>query len=947
MTVALDVNYNVRQVDLPFWEQLRPAPAVSTAISCSCMPDCPGFNPLFGRYIYYLIAAAGFYRYDTWTDTYVQLFSPPIIPATWSSMRFSGTQCVAGNPLGASGNTITIPAYAGKTLKGFEIKIEQGTGMGQKRMITDVADPVVADYGIVTTVANALGGITLTDSTKAWNFNQWVGYQVRITYGAGVGQVRKILSNTATVLTLADLTISALHNFYNPSIFAPVPVASGTGVGSVYQIESSVVTVDKAWNPVPGQDSIYKVEAGTIMLYSSAAATPFYTVQQYDIATDIWYIRTATTLNFTAVGTDGTVERTSENASIWEKGIATGGTGLTLIDATKNWPVNKWAGEYMRITSGTGEDEVRLIVSNTSNTLTWATGSPATSPAAISPDVTSYYQIEGFDGGQASSGGASTITDSSKNWAVNRWKNYAVKIVAGAGKGQIIPIASNTATALTVLWPWTVQPDSSTWYSIQGDPDKNYLMLGGNAPTLIHNLDIDVPSWGRLADQGVNRNASVQFGANRAVAIASATNVGSNATITTASAHQFRAGQIVTIKGMFDSKFNITTTIASVPAATTFVVPLSGVPSNLLPLYVSSGTTLVDATKNWGTNQWAGYMCYMTSTAVTAASGLATGQAMQIASNTATVLTFVGSATATPPNGICRYVICPRAPIGVLMHGIATGGSGTTLQDTAVVGTFTGQQAGNLLTVTGVTNGVLFVGYSVTGAGIPTGTVITAFGTGTGGTGTYYVNTTATTAIGISITSGWVVNVYAGRRLRTTGGGTTQGQDLPISSNTNNTLTLTAITTPVTSTTYAIHQPAQRGAGVELNWAFGLSDMNMIGKYMFIARGGGTVGFDRLDLTTDNWELMPTTPMMETLGASSQYSYDGGDRFYFEKDFTMNVRYLDLVTMTIHGAGIEPFIAGTTAIGNRMEIFTTVDGLKYLWTNRHAMLDMYRTLLFY
>lgn len=281
------------------------------------------------------------------------------------------------------------------------------------------------------------------------------------------------------------------------------------------------------------------------------------------------------------------------------------------------------------------------------------------------------------------------------------------------------------------------------------------------------------------------------------------------------------------------------------------------------------------------------------------------------------------------------------------MHGIATGGSGTTLQDTAVVGTFTGQQAGNLLTVTGVTNGVLFVGYSVTGAGIPTGTVITAFGTGTGGTGTYYVNTTATTAIGISITSGWVVNVYAGRRLRTTGGGTTQGQDLPISSNTNNTLTLTAITTPVTSTTYAIHQPAQRGAGVELNWAFGLSDMNMIGKYMFIARGGGTVGFDRLDLTTDNWELMPTTPMMETLGASSQYSYDGGDRFYFEKDFTMNVRYLDLVTMTIHGAGIEPFIAGTTAIGNRMEIFTTVDGLKYLWTNRHAMLDMYRTLLFY
>ena len=210
MTVALDVNYNVKQVDLPFWEQLRPAPAVSTAISCSCLPDFPGWNPIAARYIYYLIAAAGFYRYDTWADTYVQLFSPSITPATWASMRYSGTQGVEGNPLGASGNTITIPAYAGKTLKGFEIKIIKGTGIGQKRTITDVADPVVADYGIATTIANALGGITITDSTKAWTFNQWIGYQVRIVYGAGVGQVRRILSNTATVLNLGDVAMSPL-----------------------------------------------------------------------------------------------------------------------------------------------------------------------------------------------------------------------------------------------------------------------------------------------------------------------------------------------------------------------------------------------------------------------------------------------------------------------------------------------------------------------------------------------------------------------------------------------------------------------------------------------------------------------------------------------------------------------------------------------------------------
>lgn len=54
-----------------------------------------------------------------------------------------------------------------------------------------------------TGTATAGGATTLTNSTKAWTTNQWSNYQVRITAGTGIGQVRSIASNTGTVLTVS------------------------------------------------------------------------------------------------------------------------------------------------------------------------------------------------------------------------------------------------------------------------------------------------------------------------------------------------------------------------------------------------------------------------------------------------------------------------------------------------------------------------------------------------------------------------------------------------------------------------------------------------------------------------------------------------------------------------------------------------------------------------
>lgn len=937
------VNTLRKQVDLPIWEWMRFAPAVSSAISCSTAADNSNFHPQHGRYIYYLIAATSFWRYDTWTDTYMQLSSPPIAPATWSSMRFGGSMGVEGLALGGTTNTITLPAYSGKTLKSFDIRIIGGTGAGQRRTISDVAEPITVDQGVPTAVNNVLGAITITDATKAWTVNQWAGYQVRITFGPGTGQVRRILYNSATVLTLADTAISAQCNWSNPMIFAPA-ISAAAGTQSMYAIESSVCTVDVNWATIPDATSVFRIESGMLALASSAAATPFYTLQFYDVAADLWYIRTATTGNIAVVGTDGTIERTTENASLWERGTATSGTTTTLVDTTKSWDTNQWAGYYVRLFGGTGDAQLRQIVSNTNNTLTWTT-------VGTAPDTTSDYLIDGFDSGTVTSAASTTLVDSTKTWPVGRWNNYAVRITGGTGRGQLMSILKSDATSVTLVKPWAVTPDTTSVYNFQGDSDKIYMMLGANAATLIYNSDDDLPAYGRLADSGRACNAVVTYAASKPIAITSASHATTTATITTVQPHCLKVGYSITVKGMTDANYNTTATILTVPSTTTFTYTMAGTPAADTVTGSQSTTTLCDKTKNWTINQWAGFMVYMNTTALTAATGLATGQALQIVSNTADTLTFV--AGTAPVNGVSRYVITPRSVIGTIDHGICTGTQSTTLlTDTNKSGSFTGSITINtaVLTVSTTPAGVLMPGTAITHASIPAGAVILNQLTGTtGGQGTYTISANATaTVTGGTINYAWVVNAFAGKKCKLIGG-TGQSQEFTINSNTANTLVMTAITTaPVTLvTSYVILQAPVRGTGIALNWFFGLSNPLLRGKYIGIARGGGVVGFDKLDITTDQWNLMPITPQLETLSSGSMYTYDGGDRFYFTKDVTQRVYYIDFITNTVHGAGQYPYAAGAVIIGNRMEIFETSDGLKYLWLNRHSQAECYRQLLFY
>jgi hypothetical protein len=61
-----------------------------------------------------------------------------------------------------------------------------------------------ATASFATGTASAGASTTLTDGSKAWLTNQWANYQIRITAGTGVGQIRTVASNTGTVITVSS-----------------------------------------------------------------------------------------------------------------------------------------------------------------------------------------------------------------------------------------------------------------------------------------------------------------------------------------------------------------------------------------------------------------------------------------------------------------------------------------------------------------------------------------------------------------------------------------------------------------------------------------------------------------------------------------------------------------------------------------------------------------------
>ena len=263
------------------WNQLPAASGAGGTIISS--------NDWTGQYAYELLWWL-FYKFDTWNNWHGEkLASPNIAPVTASSMCYTSDEGYRANSLsvGSSVTSMTIPATNAQILIGKEIEITTGTGLGEKRVITSVSDIRILDSGIATSAALD----RIADTTKRYEINQFIGYSVRLVFGNGLTQVRRILYNDTNTLYFFDANSQQLDPWNNTVFSATAPYAI-PAVGTTYYIEAC----DVSWTtPIPAIDTStsYFINTGGVWLISATAAAPWSSFQFYDNLTDTWTTKTA------------------------------------------------------------------------------------------------------------------------------------------------------------------------------------------------------------------------------------------------------------------------------------------------------------------------------------------------------------------------------------------------------------------------------------------------------------------------------------------------------------------------------------------------------------------------------------------------------------------------------------------------------------------------------
>ena len=949
------------QVDLPVFEWMRFAPTATSAISSLASSD------LAARYMYYLVGQA-MWRYDTYSDTWQEGAAPNIAPLTAVGVKYSAYSGYRGHAITASSTTITVAGFSRHSHlpDNIKIRIIAGKGAGQERTITEIADAEIADFGVITAFTNSTSLVSIADSTKKWRLNQWDGYQCRLVYGTGQTQIRRISYNDTTSLTFFDTNFQAIDSFNNTGFSAVTPYAvpvTTAGLQTHYVIESSVLTVNTAWDVTPDESSVYIILAGGLWLISSASATPFSSMQFYDILTDTWMTKTPIGGHLTAaLGTDFSIDRTGEAAGAYVSGLtASSATTKTLVNSGVTMGYDRYANYQVRITSGTGIGQRRRIVGHNDTTMFIAR------KWDITPDATSQYAIYGDTDKLWLSGNASSALlqygIEADIWSTGHVsdtgiaRNISATPYAGVTYGaphEGYAISGIVYNATGIL---TVAVNAAGTNYVVGD-----LVTLSTTGTLATAYVTGVTTGGavtsvQLANSGINYAATTSSATTggSGTSLTLTVTTGKSAVVTTATNHDFRHGESVTIAGCAtETTFNATFATIGVGSQTTFSIAANAAAA-ASPTAASSQsvTVLVDATATWEVNEHTGKIVYIQTGGITP-----TLQSRRITSNTATTITVPTITAAT--NGTSRYVIQEINCFGSMQtnkiltkqrDGWATSGTATTLVDSSKnwninqwlnckVRVVSGTGIGNESTITANTATTLTV--ASWGVATPDATtkyeILDAFGV---------VTTGGVAATITDANKNWTVNILAGKRVRVVAG-TGIGTELAITSNTATVITTASALTTDTTSVYVIYEIAARSTGTSITWLYGITDTAKAGRWLISNRGGASNGFDIYDIPSNTWDVSPVfTPQTVTMTTGTMFVYDGADTYFFTKDATGRVYSLDLQTFQVNGETTTPYAQGTAILGSRMEIVTTADGLKYLYIMRHTGQEMWRTLRFW
>ncbi len=338
----------------------------------------------------------------------------------------------------------------------------------------------VSGSGVVTSVSLYAAGLTYTTgagkATTIISGGGNNGLTVNILSVGTVGRITTVQNTNLVVgdvITISGCTEAAWNTSYpilaidSLTTFDVVLTATASAVGAFAQSTTLIVDTTQAWN--------VNEHVGKIVVLNTAGTAP--TTQSRRIISNTLNTLTVATLGTAAVNGTSRYSITQPEAfgsaqlnlinNQKTNGYATSGSLTTLVDTTKNWRNNQFAGGRFRINSGTGVGQEVAIVSNTNNTLTYLT-------QTFTPDTSTNYKIMGTYGllTTVTNTTNAVLTDSTKTWDINKFAGKRVRITSGAGVGQELSVLSNTVNALTMVGVFTVAPDTTSTYVIYEIPPR-------------------------------------------------------------------------------------------------------------------------------------------------------------------------------------------------------------------------------------------------------------------------------------------------------------------------------------------------------------------------------------------------------------------------------------------------------------------------------------------
>lgn len=355
------------------------------------------------------------------------------------------------------------------------------TAAGSGYALGDVLTCSVGGTGaqVIVTGITAAGGVTsieLMNAGTATGFT--VGTGRATTGGTGtactieitsVGVVCKVtlatnhFLRTGQAVTFAGCT-DALYNAQytilcvgSLTAFDIITTAAANMAATASQSTTVIVDPSKNW--------IINEHAGRLVQLCVAGIAPTTQIR--------WIVsNTATSLTVATIvaGVNGTSKYAIYDSKVFgiaelkrdttKKGYghATGGSTTTLVDTSKNWIPNMWAGLRFKVEAGTGYGSGLItITSNTNNTLTFTT-------QTFTPDATTHYEIAETWGLMTAASITSITETGTKKWDVNQFAGKRVRVTGGTSLGQEAAVVSNTATALTT--GTITLPDTTSTYAI-------------------------------------------------------------------------------------------------------------------------------------------------------------------------------------------------------------------------------------------------------------------------------------------------------------------------------------------------------------------------------------------------------------------------------------------------------------------------------------------------